>query len=184
MTLLGGPEMEHWVNMSSLLTQDIKWTNIKTFRRRLGRLLNILCTFNLRPVSTEFIDWSNSVSVGLKYGHQGTRNTAQKIKFSIEDFFSKCDQIHCFLRIRSLLLKKSLMENFIFGAVKVHRTPESLLVVTQKAESQNRSYNKTKHAEFTRKINIFYYPLIRPRTWWGIVHSRYPKFWNIRGTSS
>ena len=23
----------------------------KTFRRRLGRLLNVLCTFNLRPVS-------------------------------------------------------------------------------------------------------------------------------------
>ena len=25
----------------------------KMFRRRLGRLLNVLCTFNLRPVSTE-----------------------------------------------------------------------------------------------------------------------------------
>ena len=24
----------------------------KTFRRRLGSLLNVLCTFNLRPVST------------------------------------------------------------------------------------------------------------------------------------
>ena len=24
----------------------------KTFRRRLGRFLNVLCTFNLRPVST------------------------------------------------------------------------------------------------------------------------------------
>ena len=24
----------------------------KTFRRRSGRLLNVLCTFNLRPVST------------------------------------------------------------------------------------------------------------------------------------
>ena len=50
------------------------------------------------------------------------------------------------------------MENFIFGEVKVHRTPESLLVVTQKGESQNRSYNKTKHAEFTRKINFFITP--------------------------
>ena len=27
----------------------------KTFRRRLGRLLNVLCTFNLRPVSTRRI---------------------------------------------------------------------------------------------------------------------------------
>ena len=39
------------------------------------------------------------------------------MKFSIEDFFSKCDQIHGFLRISSHLLKKSLMENFIFCAV-------------------------------------------------------------------
>ena len=43
--------------------------------------------------------------------------TAQKIKFSIKDFFSKCDQIHSFLQIWSHLLKKSLMENFIFCAV-------------------------------------------------------------------
>ena len=36
------------------------------------------------------------------------------MKFSIKDFFSKCDQIRSFLRIWSHLLKKSLMENFIF----------------------------------------------------------------------
>ena len=40
--------------------------------------------------------------------------TAQKMKFSIKDFFSKCDQICSFLRIWSYLLKKLLMENFIF----------------------------------------------------------------------
>ena len=39
---------------------------------------------------------------------------ATKMKFSIKDFFSKCDQICSFLRIWSHLLKKSLMENFIF----------------------------------------------------------------------
>ena len=43
--------------------------------------------------------------------------TAQKMKFSIKDFFGKCDQIHKKLRIWSHLLKKSLMENFIFCAV-------------------------------------------------------------------
>ena len=43
--------------------------------------------------------------------------TAQKIKFSIRDFPSKCDQIYSFLRIWSHLLEKSLMENFIFCAV-------------------------------------------------------------------
>ena len=45
-------------------------------------------------------------------------NTAQIIKFSIKDFFSKCDQIRRKLRIWSQSLKKSLMENFIFCAVK------------------------------------------------------------------
>ena len=58
--------------------------------------------------------------------------TEQKMKFSIKGFFSKCDQIQVTfteeifngklhflcrkLRIWSLLLKKSLMENFTFGA--------------------------------------------------------------------
>ena len=42
---------------------------------------------------------------------------AQKMKFSIKDFFSYCDQIRSFLRIWSDLLKKSLMENFMFCAV-------------------------------------------------------------------
>ena len=39
------------------------------------------------------------------------------MKFSIKDFFSKCDKIHSFLQIWSHLLKKSLMENFIFCVV-------------------------------------------------------------------
>ena len=45
-------------------------------------------------------------------------NTAQKMKFSIKDFFSKCDQIRRFLRIWSHLLEKSLIESFIFYVVK------------------------------------------------------------------
>ena len=43
--------------------------------------------------------------------------TAQKMKFSIKYFFSKCNQICRKLQIWSRLLKKSLMENFIFCAV-------------------------------------------------------------------
>ena len=39
------------------------------------------------------------------------------MKFSIKDFFSKSDQIRSFLRIWLHLLKKFLMENFIFCAV-------------------------------------------------------------------
>ena len=43
-----------------------------------------------------------------------SKYTAQKMKFSFKDFFSKCGQIRRKLRIWSHLLKKFLMENFIF----------------------------------------------------------------------
>ena len=46
-----------------------------------------------------------------------TTSSAQKVKFSIKNFFGKCDQICRFLRIWSHLLKKSLIENFIFCTV-------------------------------------------------------------------
>ena len=39
------------------------------------------------------------------------------MKFSIQDFFSKCDEIRNFRQSRSHLLKKSLIEKFIFCAV-------------------------------------------------------------------
>ena len=41
------------------------------------------------------------------------------MKFSIKDFFSKCNHIRSFLQIWLHLLKKSLMENFLFCAVVV-----------------------------------------------------------------
>ena len=40
--------------------------------------------------------------------------TAQKMKFSIKDFFSRYDQIRRKLQIWSHLLKQSLTENFFF----------------------------------------------------------------------
>ena len=43
--------------------------------------------------------------------------TGQRMQFSIENFFSKCDQIRS-SRICSHLLKKWLMENFIFCAAQ------------------------------------------------------------------
>ena len=46
------------------------------------------------------------------------------MKFSIKDFFSKCEQIRSLLRIWSHLLKKSLMENFFFFG-KVTYNPET-----------------------------------------------------------
>ena len=62
--------------------------------------------------------WHGCLSVLLVFHLYFFENiTAQKIKFSINDFFSKCDQIRSFQRIWSLLLRKSLMENIIFCAV-------------------------------------------------------------------
>ena len=53
----------------------------------------------------------------LNIPEYGWITTAHKMKFSIKDFFSKCDQILSKLRIWSHILKKSFMENFIFCAV-------------------------------------------------------------------
>ena len=53
----------------------------------------------------------------LHYFENRCSHAAQKMKFSIKDFFGKCDQTRRKLRIRSYLLKKSLMENFTFCAV-------------------------------------------------------------------
>ena len=49
-------------------------------------------------------------------------NTVQKMKFSIKNFFSRCDQNRSFLRMWSHLLNKSLMENFVFCAVQCDHT--------------------------------------------------------------
>ena len=49
-------------------------------------------------------------------------HTAQKMKFSIKDFFNKCDKIRRKLRISSHLLKKSLMETFIYVYGQTHFT--------------------------------------------------------------
>ena len=70
---------------------------------------------------TDFI--KNQLTIGnviLSLNHIAAKKyyldtfTAQKIKFSVKDFFSKYDHIRRKLRIWSHLLKKTLMENFIF----------------------------------------------------------------------
>ena len=55
-----------------------------------------------------------SINIPFLYTDFVKESTAQRMKFSIKGFFSKCEKIHSFLRIWSHLLKKSLMENFIF----------------------------------------------------------------------
>ena len=49
----------------------------------------------------------------------GCTDTTRKMKFSIKDFFRKCDEIRRKLWIWSHLLKKSLMGHLIFAQWKV-----------------------------------------------------------------
>ena len=57
--------------------------------------------------------WKYNSQINSEYMSSST----QKMKFSIKDFFSKCDQIRRKLRIWSHLQKKCLTENFIFCPV-------------------------------------------------------------------
>ena len=60
-------------------------------------------------------DYSLMIQVtAWSWGERNVSCTAQKMKFPIKDFFSKCDQIHRKLQILSQLMKKSLMKTFIF----------------------------------------------------------------------
>ena len=61
------------------------------------------------------------VVVWFRIEHCFLPATSQKMKFSIKNVFNKCDQIRSFLRIWSHLLKKSLMENFIFCVVSAEK---------------------------------------------------------------
>ena len=81
-------------------------------------LLNILHNFkNFRIWSVSIMSRSVFYSCKRKRLLLATNFIEKKMKFSIKDFFTKCDQIRRKLRIWSHLLKKSLIENFIFCAV-------------------------------------------------------------------
>ena len=79
------------------------------------------------------------------------------MKFSITNFFSKCDQIPIKLRIWLHLLKKSVMENFIFCAVDF----------PQKNSSDNFVKFTEKHAQrsalLTKNLRHKCFPLITTR---------------------
>ena len=67
-----------------------KWNVHQTFRRRPGRLLNVLCTFSLRPVST-------GLAVFLKYS-QITENCETLSIFEILFFdISKINELFLIL---------------------------------------------------------------------------------------
>ena len=61
------------------------------------------------------------------------------MKFSIKDFFSKCDQIRRFLQICSHLLKKSLMENLI-------SEDDTIAIGSMRKFPEGKMYNRCKHS--------------------------------------
>ena len=78
--------------------------------------LRSLNTSDIAPVlRKKLLDIQETIE--CRFTLKCVRDTTQKMKFSIKDLFSKCDQIRRNQRIWSHLLKKSLMENFIFFAV-------------------------------------------------------------------
>ena len=75
------------------------------------------------------------------------KTAAQNMKFSIKYFCSKCDQIRSFLWICSHLLKKPLVENFIFCAV------DGMIIIWTLTSKGNKVVGKTgKTHEFILKI--------------------------------
>ena len=99
--------------------------------------------------------------------------TAQKMKFSIKDFFSKRDQIRSFLQIWSHLLKKSFIDlSFIFYAVfrlltweeffqkwNLHREIENRKTFHFRllsAQSNNKILGKLKHSKTRRTQKLHF----------------------------
>ena len=62
----------------------------KTFRRRPGRLLNVLCTFNVRPVSTGLLQlvavfMDKKFRGGLEPSHMNRQNFTKTLNFTNKD---------------------------------------------------------------------------------------------------
>ena len=95
------------VKKSTYVFLDIKYLNLVATICN-GYFVKITWPNNSITSLNGFSDWyMMMISAFWKY-------LLQNVKFSIKDFFSKCDQIRSFLWIWSYLLMKSLMKNFTF----------------------------------------------------------------------
>ena len=101
-SLLTEVKSEVWFEKRFLRNWNWYWSSSKSTEKR-KRMENCLFIISWHKVE--------------KWNTKKLICTAQKMRFSIKDLLSKCDQIRSFLRIWSRLLKRSLMENFIFCAV-------------------------------------------------------------------
>ena len=103
--------MTHWV---SKITDQMFLFHNQGFTLKLIRLNTINITLfqgqMMEDIIGDLIMWS------FRKFQPGSLN-AQKMRFSAKNFFSKCKQIRCFLRVCSDLPKKFLMENLLFCVV-------------------------------------------------------------------
>ena len=105
---------EHNKSIRTTVTSNYKKTNakIKDKINKKGKEIlknkEVLSPLDVNEESNFFFSHSKIIKRVSKIA----QDTAQKMMFSIKDLFRKC-----FLRIWSHLLKKSLMENFIFCPV-------------------------------------------------------------------
>ena len=108
-------------SMKKLLNSPFLITLLGNFKLCPSNVPNLLYVATMIKIQT--VLWHFIFFLPLRFYWEVT-DTAQKMKFSIKDFFSKCDEICSFRRIWSHLLKKSLMENFMFCAVwEQHKQP-------------------------------------------------------------
>ena len=96
----------------------VPWTSVKTsnLSKEISEVAHRRSFKNLKCGSFEVLECYQKCSLPLMF-LESTNALPKKMMFYIKDFFSKCDQMRSFLHIWSHLLKKSLMENFIFCAV-------------------------------------------------------------------
>ena len=98
--------LRNYKRNTSIILKKSKWQKARTEQTRKA--------FQKKKRSTSF-----ALLLLLNHCIYPFVHIAQKMKFSIKDFSSKCNQIRRKLRIWSHLLEKSLMENFVFCAVHI-----------------------------------------------------------------
>ena len=91
-------------------------------------------------------------------------DTAQKMRFSIKNFLCKCDQIRSKLRIWSHLLKKSLMENFIFCALRPNSDRSQNAIISYKTDRMRRVTLNEDSTSYGLKV-VFKIKLLTHKKW-------------------
>ena len=107
------------INKSSMFRCAKNWMCLKRFFKKQKQIYSYFRGCLHRPWKS--LKWIFRFSADFhiiyllaKFSKERIKFTVHKMKFSIKDFFSKCDQIRKKLRIWSHLPEKSLMEDSIF----------------------------------------------------------------------